>query len=205
MLNGFYGITPLVFFSGMAGTWYYGLLICWVMIFLLWLVMSVIDLREYLIPDEIVIGIGIFGVLITALVASHSGIIPMFRDSFVAQYALLFPPVTGVVFNHLLSVGMAGGLFYALYALSRGKAMGFGDVKLALASGFLFGWPDIILVVALSFILGGISGGISILRKKKTMKDVLPFAPFFVGGCILTVFFGREIIELYFKLFSFGS
>lgn len=204
-LNGFYGISNLAFFNGLTGGLYYFLVAFWILVFLLWLVMSVIDIREYLIPDEIVIGIAALGIPIAVLTAAHPGMIPAFRDSFVAQYVLLFPVISGIIVNHLFSIAVAGGIFYILYVLSRGRAMGFGDVKLALASGILFGWPDIILVIALSFVLGGIAGGISIARKKATMKDVVPFAPFFVGGCILTVFFGREMIELYFKIFSLGS
>lgn len=204
-LNKFYGVFNISFFESTAGGWYYALTALWVVIFLMWLVMSVIDLREYIIPNEIVIGIAVFGVGISTLFALNAGIFPAFRDSFLAHYAMLFPSVPYILLNRLFAVFVGGGIFYALYAFSRGRAMGFGDVKLALASGLLFGWPDIILVIALSFILGGVSGLISIVRGKKTMKDMIPFAPFFVGGGVLTVFFGKEIVELYFRIFNLGS
>ncbi len=202
-LNKFYGVFNVAFFEGASEMWYYFLVLSWIAAFLTWLVMGVIDLREYIIPDEVVIGIGFLGIVVGMLTGLNAEAIPAFRGSFLTHFSLLFPAITNIFLNRLVAVALAGVIFYSMYALSRGRAMGFGDVKLALVSGLLFGWPDILLVVILSFVLGGMFGLISIIRRKKTMKDMLPFAPFFVGGCALVFFFGQSIVELYFKIFSF--
>jgi len=79
--------------------------------------------------------------------------------------------------------------------------MGWGDFKLAGALGLIFGWPDILIVVALSFIIGSLVSVFLMLKKKKTMKDIVPFGPFLIVGATIVFFFGYQLINLYFKLF----
>ncbi|MEK7465165.1 MAG: prepilin peptidase [Patescibacteria group bacterium] len=201
-LNGFWKIPNAVFLGGASPLWYYGLVVSWVLVFLIWLVMAAVDLKHYIIPNELSWGLGILGVLIAFLVGTHTDFLFAFSHSFLGHYAMLFPQVLNVMVNRLLAAGIAGLLFYALYAFSSGRAMGFGDVKLALAAGILFGWPDITVVIALSFMVGGLVGLYCMVQKKKTMKDMLPFAPFFVAGSALTVFGGVPIVQFYFSVFG---
>lgn len=201
-LNGFWKIPNVIFFGGASPWWYYGLILLWILVFLAWLVMAAIDFKHYIIPNELSWGVGIMGTVIAFLVDIHRDALFVFNTSFLGHYAMLFPSVSNIILNRLFGAAVAGLLFYALYALSRGRAMGFGDVKLALASGILFGWPDIILTVALSFIVGGAVGLYFMARRKKTMKDMLPFAPFFVAGSALTVFLGVPIVRFYFFVFG---
>ena len=80
--------------------------------------------------------------------------------------------------------------------------MGLGDFKLVAALGLIFGWPDILMVIFLAFIIGALVGIVFLIRKKKKMKDAIPFGPFLVIGAALTFFLGHQIIEGYFKLFG---
>lgn len=201
-LSHFYEIKSSLFFSGDGPWWIYTLALLWVGVFLIWLVMTVIDIRHYLIPDELNLLLGIFGIAVALLSILVVDEWPILHESFLTRFILLFSPTQNIILTHLLGMAVGAGLFGALSIFSKGRAMGFGDVKLALSTGILFGWPDIGLILILSFISGGLVGVFTIARKKKTMKDRLPFAPFFILGCILTFFLGTSIIQGYFDLFS---
>ncbi len=201
-LNSTYGMSNIIFFTAAAPLWYYGLVAMWILVALSWIVLTAIDLRHYVIPNELNAFLFILGAVITVLLAVHHADIFPFRSSFLRNYTLLFSFSDGVLLNHILGMVFGGAFFALLVALSRGRGMGFGDVKLMLASGLVLGWPDIALSTILSFVIGGILGGLLILIKQKTMKDRIPFAPFLVLGFFLTVFFGFAIVRGYFGLFG---
>jgi len=201
-LNGFYGVSASSFANFNLGSWYYAVLLLWVITFLVWLTIAVIDLREYVIPNELNLLLVFLGIVIIILLFFYGGKIIPFRESFLEQYRLVFSPFQDIILNRLLGM-FAGGLFFGLLVfLSRGKGMGMGDVKLALASGLVLGWPDIALATTLSFVLGGLAGGVLLSLGKKHIKDKLPFAPFFVLGVFITVFLGYNIVSGYFGLFG---
>ena len=200
----FYGISSGVFASLAAPLWGYGLALVWVAVFLTWLAIFVIDLRHYLIPDELNLFLAALGVAAILLLVAYHGAIPAFRDSFLRHYALLASPAALEVWvNHLLGAAAGGLLFGLLVFLGRGRAMGMGDVKLALASGLLLGWPDILLAAMIAFILGGAWGLVLVCTKKKSFGDRVPFAPLFTLGAAATVFLGYPLIGFYFSLFGF--
>ncbi|MEK7169629.1 MAG: prepilin peptidase [Patescibacteria group bacterium] len=201
-LNGFYNVSLQSFANFNLEWWYYGLLLTWIAVFLAWLVIAAIDLREYVVPNELNALLVFLGILAGGLIIVYGDKLFPFRDSFLEQYRLIFSPFQNFIFNRLLGMA-AGGLFFGFLAFaSRGRGMGMGDVKLAIASGLILGWPDIALAIMLSFLFGGIMGGALLIFGKKEMKDKLPFAPFFVLAAFTTVFFGRGIIGWYFSLFG---
>ena len=113
----------------------------------------------------------------------------------------LINPFSNIWINHFFAAFIAMFFFGAIILLTRGKGMGWGDFKLAGALGLIFGWPDILIAVMLSFVIGSIISIILMLKRKKTMKDAVPFGPFLVIGAGAVFFFGYQIINLYFKLF----
>ena len=200
-LQYFYGIKNL-FYLGQPLWSFYGLATVWIVVFLVWLLMTLIDMRLYIIPNELNLSLGILGVLIIFIKSFASSWLQPFHSSFIEQYELLFSPFQQIWTNHLFGAVLSSLFFYTLYKFSKGRAMGGGDVKLALASGLVLGWPDIGLSLALAFIFGGIFGVVLLLNRKKTMKDKLPFAPIFILGMVVTIFFGTHIISGYFRLFN---
>lgn len=201
-LNSFYKVSSVSFSLFEAPRWYYGMVLIWIFAFLIWLLIAVIDLKHYLIPNELTFALGVLALVLLVLVVSQNKAIPLFRDSFLRHYTLLFSPFRNPITNHVLGALLSSLFFGALVFVSRGKAMGMGDVKLAFSAGLLFGSPDIFLAIAIAFIIGGAVGVFLLLRKKKTMGDKLPFAPFFVLGMAATFFFGFFIVKGYFALFN---
>lgn len=175
-----------------------------VLAFLALLLIAAIDLKHYIIPDELNIILGVLGLLFVLVVDSNRTAVLNFDGSFLKHYALLFSPWPGLALNHFLGALIGGFFFGFISIVSDGRAMGFGDAKLAFVSGLLLGWPDIGLAIILAFFIGGAFGVISLITRQKSMKSLLPFAPFFVLGIALTVFFGADIISFYFRLFQIG-
>ena len=177
------------------------LTVIWLIIFLLFLLLSIIDFRLSVIPDEVNIALGILGIVLM-LFLFFTMSLDIFNYSFLKHYALLFDVGENIFVSRLAGAAAGMASLGLIIILSGGRAMGWGDFKLGLALGLIFGWPDILLTLALSFLLGGIVGGILLVRGQKSLKDAVPFGPFLALGATLVFFFGYEIINGYFRLFN---
>lgn len=172
--------------------------ILWILVFLSFLLLSIIDFRHYIIPDGINIFLAILGIVLIIIAAYQ----PLDGKSFLGHYSLLFGSFGNVWVNHIVAAVLAAGFFGLIIIITRGRAMGGGDLKLAGALGLIFGWPDILLVLALSFIVGALVSLVLIWQKKKTIKDYVPFGPFLVIGSAMVFFFGFEIVRMYLSIFE---
>ena len=124
----------------------------------------VYDSRFLLIPNSFLWGINIS----TALFLSAHWI-----WSFVpVQY---FPPSPTSAF---LGAVISGIFFFFLVYLSKETWMGWGDVWLGVWGGMLLGMELVQLFITGAFTFGAIVGLTLILRKKKTLKTEVPFAPY---------------------------
>lgn len=171
--------------------------IMWVIAFEIFLLISYVDLRLGIIPDELNILLGIVGIFFIIFLGGYFGPV---NHSLVGHYALYFAIQGDLWTNHIFAA-LAAFLFFGILVLAtRGKGMGLGDVKLALPLGLLFGWPDIGLLILASFIIGAFIGLIFIALKKKTMKGSLPFAPFLALGATTAFFWGIPIAQWYFHM-----
>ena len=181
--------------------WYYWLSVIWVLAGWLMLLLSVIDYRLYFIPDEAVIGIALLGVLAAGLKFYYQDLIN-WQSSFVGNYAMLVALPVNLFWSHV-AAGIIGLLFFGvIFFITKGKGMGFGDVKLAGALGLLLGWPDSILSFALSFMIGSVGGLLLMFLGRKKFRQPIPFGPYLIVGVFVTVFFGFQIVDGYFKLFG---
>lgn len=190
----------------------------WIVAFLAMLLITVIDFRHYIIPDGLNITIGILAVanfIYIYLAGNFGEISGLYRSIVGGSNSMIAGTFLGVKANFLFFMpdniwlnfilgGVLGGLFFgAIFFLSRGMAMGFGDVKMALPAGLLLGLPDMILATMLAFITGALYGLILMALRKKGIKSQVPFGPFIALGITLVFFFGYHIIDGYFKFFSF--
>ncbi|MEI7424796.1 MAG: prepilin peptidase [Candidatus Staskawiczbacteria bacterium] len=144
-------------------------------IFSVLIVIFVYDLKHYLIPDK---------VLFPAILVTF---ISIFLPTCNIQH---------VVFS-FLAVLVGSGFFLLIFLLSKGQAMGFGDVKLAILMGLLLGFPNILVALFLAFFFGAIIGLILLFLRKKGLKSEIPFGPFLIAGTFIAIFFGNQIIQWY--------
>ena len=146
-------------------------------------VIFVYDLKHYLIPDKILYS----AILVSGIWYLVFGI---FLDLYTKYYIL----------NTLYSALGAAVFFLAIYLVSHGTWMGFGDVKLAFFLGLFLGWPNILVALFSAFTMGALVGIALIAAKKKQLRSQVPFGPFLIGGTFFALFFGSAIAHWYLGL-----
>jgi prepilin signal peptidase PulO-like enzyme (type II secretory pathway) len=179
---------------------YYPEAALWVAIFLLLQLLSFIDYRLQLIPDEGSILLMILGAFATFVFPIK--MLGLKAGSFIGHYAYLFGFQDSLWLNRLFGVMIAAIFFALLISVTKGRGMGVGDLKLSIGLGLVFGWPDIALAIGFAFVIGAVFGLGLILSKKKTGKGAVPFVPFLALGSAAVFFFGFEITKWYFGLIS---
>jgi leader peptidase (prepilin peptidase)/N-methyltransferase len=139
------------------------------------LVVTFVDLEHQIVPDRITLP----GIALGLLLGST--LLPVgWQASF-----------TGAL--------LGGGLFYLIAVVSRG-GMGGGDVKLIAMIGAFLGWKGVLLTIFLAALVGSLVGIFLMVFMGKGRKDPIPFGPFLVLGALLTLFWGGELMSLYFAL-----
>ncbi|WP_081193261.1 prepilin peptidase [Halomonas sp. BC1] len=145
------------------------------------LVLAVIDLRTYLLPDILTLPLLWMGLL----------------------YQLLFQPL---MLPSAVIGAMAGYLilwsFYWLFKRLTGKeGMGFGDFKLLAALGAWLGWEMLPLLLIVSAGLGAIIGLTLQATMPRLRGQPMPFGPFLALAGWLGLLAGNELMALYLSLF----
>jgi len=149
------------------------------------IIIFVYDLKHYIIPDKVVY--------------------PLIGITFLYQLFGIWNLEFGIwnfkpLICAILSAIFASGFFLFIVFISKGRAMGIGDIKLAFFMGFFLGFPNILVALFFAFMIGAIIGIGLILMKKKTLKSEVPFGPFLITGTFIAFFWGQILINWYFKL-----
>lgn len=184
--------------------WVLGLTVLWWLVFAVLIAIAVYDFKYFLIPNVFLSLLVFFALAVNLfylVLRQQARLLPETGILFSGQLlyytgGVLFSPwraLVGMVFGFAI----IGGLF----VLSKGKAMGFGDLLLIAALGLLFGWPDILLVLFLSFISGALVSLPLLMMKKKRLKDIVPFGPFLVFAALTVFLAGDRIIAVYLSTF----
>lgn len=155
----------------------------WLAALVLLSILVVYDIRHFILPDVVIWPLAGAGLMIFVLraIEQHSGL-----PEVVVQVALALLPITG--------------LYGLLYAVSRGKWVGFGDVKLGLFIGLALGWQAALLSVLLANLIGTlwILPGMVLGRIKRTSR--IPFGPFLIAGAFIAFLWGQTLWVYYVSL-----
>ncbi len=154
-------------------------------------ILFVYDFKYYVIPDAIVyLLIGATSVyrIFEFLNLNHWNLIENWK---------LKIENLGSLENALFSAFFAALFFFSIWAISKGRWMGFGDVKLAFFMGLFLGFPGIIVALFVAFFAGALIGIVLIATKKKHMRSEVPFGPFLIGGTFLALLWGQAIFDWY--------
>lgn len=152
-------------FSNMMTAEYIGIVYIMILI-------AYIDKKEWRIPNNLLFGLGIFCIVCMMVMVCLKEVEPQ---------ELLWHCLFGVV--------MGGGTFFAGYLFSKGS-LGLGDVKLMAVLGFILGDNLILVCMLFSLVLSAMAGIFGIIRKKKTMKDAVAFAPFVTTALLILFILG---------------
>lgn len=84
----------------------------------------------------------------------------------------------------------AGGALALLYAMTRGRGLGLGDVKLACCIGAASGTRMALEALGVAFVLGGAYAGFLLVTRRGNRKDEMRFAPYLLAGFAAVAFRG---------------
>jgi leader peptidase (prepilin peptidase)/N-methyltransferase len=139
--------------------------------------LTVIDLREQLLPDVITLpwlwlGIGI-------------ALLPVFAD--------LQSSVIGAMAGYL-----SLWLIFHLFRLLTGKeGMGYGDFKLLAMLGAWLGWQSLPAIILVSSVVGAMVGIALILARRQERGVPIPFGPFLAAAGWINLLWGDRLTRLY--------
>lgn len=104
----------------------------------------------------------------------------------------------GNLLSHLAGMVCVSGFLGILYLISRGRAIGGGDIKLMFACGLILRWKQIIL----AFLLGCIIGSVIHLIRIRVQGEghVLAMGPYLSAGIFLAALWGNAWISWYISL-----
>jgi len=151
-------------------------------------VLTIIDLRHYLLPDKYVFPFGLLGIVFHAATG--------FRV--ITPETMIMGAVVGA--GILLIVRHFGNKVY------KQESMGLGDVKLLGAAGFWLGAADVTIALTIGALAGLLHGiGIAVARKVKTgeafnmSRLILPAGPGFIVGILVVMAYliGPELIYIW--------
>ena len=154
------------------------------------IVVTFIDLKHYIIPNEISIP-GVFIGLALSLVPARLTGGQMASSSFI---------------DSLIGCIVGGGILYltALFSLAvfKKEGMGGGDIKLLGMVGAFLGWKLAIMTIVLGSMLGAVVGVTLILLRLKLRTDYIPFGPYLALAAVLSLLYGEQLWWWY---LSFGQ
>lgn len=150
-----------------------------------------IDLTKYLILAAYLIVIGLidFNTTDVYFKTTFSGF--LIGVLFLGLNLFIGESITTYIIGALI-----GGGFIAIIILLTG-GMGWGDAEICALCGIYLGIKLTILTLLLSVIIGGATGVLLILTKKKTRKDYIPFGPYIVIAALISLFWGENIVNWY--------
>ena len=141
-----------------------------------------IDLKHFIIPNEITFSMMALG----------------FLKSFDPNLNSLFPNYINSLIGGLLGYGIIWSIIYFYKQVRKKEGMGLGDAKLFAVVGFWFGWLSIPFIIFLSSIIALLSVVPSLLKNSRTMSSQIPFGPYIIIGTLIYLFFENSFKSLLF-------
>ncbi len=183
LVEGINGIGYVLIFVVNGFSW---LSILFCLVYSIFLVISVIDLRTYEIPPSLNIAIFVLAIVrvVLEVVVNKADMLD------VAEYLIGFCAVSGFMLIALLIGRKVAGV----------DAFGGGDIKLMAAAGLFVGVKQVVLAFVIGCILGAV---IHSIRMKISEQDhVLAFGPYLCAGLFIAMLFGNEMISWYLNLLA---
>lgn len=144
--------------------------------YMILLAITFIDIDTMTIPDELVIALGIMGIL----------------SIFVGNV----PLIEKVIGFFCVSVPMLG-LCYI-----KDGAFGGGDIKLTAVLGFLLGYKLMLIGIFIAIVLAGIWAIFLLATHNIKLQEHMAFGPFICFGAFISSLYGWQLLLLYLSFFN---
>jgi leader peptidase (prepilin peptidase)/N-methyltransferase len=143
--------------------------------------LAVIDLDTQLLPDDITLPLLWIGLLVNI---NHG-----------------FTDIQSAVIGAIAGYLSLWSIYWCFKLMTGKEGMGYGDFKLLAAIGAWLGWSMLPLVILSSSLVGALVGIGLILAAKLNKNIPIPFGPYLVGGALIALFWGEQLIHTYIGLF----
>ena len=142
------------------------------------LIIFFIDLKHFIIPNEITYPLMMLGFLKSFDPNLNLNLFPNFIDSLIGGF-----------FGYVII-----WLVIFIYKKLRNKeGMGLGDAKLVSVIGFWFGWISIPFVIFFSSAIALIKVIPDLIKNKKNLSSEIPFGPYLIVGCLTFLILNSQI------------
>ena len=142
------------------------------------LIIFFIDLKHFIIPNEITYPLMMLGFLKSFDPNLNLNLFPNFIDSLIGGF-LGYIIIWLVIF---------------IYKKFRNKeGMGLGDAKLVSLIGFWFGWISIPFVIFFSSAIALIKVITDLIKNKKNLSSEIPFGAYLIVGCLTFLILNSQI------------
>ena len=142
------------------------------------LIIFFIDLKHFIIPNEITYPLMMLGFLKSFVPNLNLNLFPNFIDSLIGGF-----------FGYVII-----WLVIFIYKKFRNKeGMGLGDAKLVSVIGFWFGWISIPFVIFFSSAIALIKVIPDLIKNKKNLSSEIPFGPYLIVGCLTFLILNSQI------------
>ena len=142
------------------------------------LIIFFIDLKHFIIPNEITYPLMMLGFLKSFDPNLNLNLFPNFIDSLIGGF-----------FGYVIS-----WFVIFIYKQFRNKeGMGLGDAKLVSVIGFWFGWISIPFVIFFSSAIALIKVIPDLIKNKKNLSSEIPFGPYLIVGCLTFLILNSQI------------
>jgi len=144
------------------------------------IVLTVIDLQEQLLPDDITLPILWLGLIVNS------------QSLFTSLPSALFGAIAGYLF--------LWSIYWLFKLLTHKEGMGYGDFKLLAMLGAWLGWQVLPAIILLSSVVGVFFGLTLIACKRLTREQPIPFGPYLAMAGWLSLLWGDKLIQQYLTL-----
>ncbi len=142
------------------------------------LVISIIDLKHRVIPNQLSLGFIIIGLILSPFLQG---------------------PVESII-GILVGGGLLFSIAYIYQLLTHREGMGGGDVKLLAMIGAFLGWKGAVFSLFAGSLTGTLIGIFIMVLKGGDTRYAIPFGPFLSLGAFAYIFWGERILMWYLGL-----
>lgn len=150
----------------------FGLLLTWVLI-----LQAVIDIKEYIIPDELTL--------------------PMLWLGLVANIFKMFVQLEHAILGAIIGYLIFWIIYWVFKFITNKEGIGYGDFKFLAMLGAWFGYERLLLIVLISSAIGSLVGILLIIFCKRSKEQPLSFGPYLAIAGWLTMLWGDTMQNWY--------
>lgn len=101
--------------------------------------------------------------------------------------------LSGNIWGGIIGLVLIGGI----WAVSRGRAMGLGDVEIAAVMGWWLTWQNMLVALWVGFVTGAAIGVLKVVNKQAKLKSEMAFGPFLILGTWAAFLFGVQMWKMW--------